>query len=183
MKIIGHYTCSQEGSILEIEKDGPFLSEHTEKDFEKHKFLGTGYYFWDNNIGMAHAHGRYNYRRKYYIFEAALNMDENIFLDLAGNRIDMLWFQEVMAKLKEVDVSTLSWGIAHFIEFLKSKNQFPYRAIRAIDVGAKPKELIRFVPDRENTTNLNPIFIVCLLDKGEDLIQSFKHIRTFPENG
>ena len=183
MKIIGHHTCSSEGSISEIKNEGPFLSEHIDEDSKKHKFLGTGYYFWDNNIGMAHSHGQKNYKRKYFIFEAELNLIDDLFLDLAGNRIDMLRFQEIMSKLSEIESSTQSWTLAHFIEFLKSKNKFPYRSIRAIDTSINPKEVLKFVPDRKNFINLNPIFIVCLLDKRSDIILSFKHIKTFPPNG
>lgn len=182
MKITGHHTCSSDGDITAIELNGPFLSTHIEIDYKQNKFLGTGYYFWDNNLGMAHSHGQNNYKRKYYIFEAELNLNENTFYDLAGNRADMLHFQEIINKLQEFE-ETKNWGIGHYIEFLKRKNTFPYRAIRAIDTSIKPKEVISFVPERKNFTNLNPIFIVCLLDKEDDLIKSFKHIKTFPNNG
>jgi hypothetical protein len=167
MKIIGHHTCSKTGNIQEIEAVGPFISTHIEADSQSHKFLGTGYYFWDNNIGMAHSHGQKNYRRKYYIFEAELNVEDDTFLDLAGNRIDMIHFQEIMSILSEVE-ETKNWTLAHFIEFLKRKGQFSYRAIRAMDTSIDPQEILKFVPDRSNFINLNPIFIVCLLDKQSD---------------
>lgn len=183
MKIIRHHTCSSQGSIQEIENQGPFLSIHVESETTQHKFLGTGYYFWDNNIGMAHSHGQKNYKRKYYIFEAALNLEEDWFLDLAGNRIDMIRFQEIIQKLKDIDNATENWTLGHVIEFLKNKGIFPYRAIRAIDMSIDPKEVIKFVPDRQNYINLNPIFIVCLSDKNADIISSFKHIKTFPSHG
>ena len=179
MKIIGHHTCNQDGSIQNIEKHGPFLSTHIEKDITHHKFLGTRYYFWDNNINMAHSHGQKNYKRKYHIFEAKLDLKDEVFLDLAGNRTDMLFFQDIMEKLKPQS-ETQNWTIAHFIEFLKRIKIFNYRAIRVIDNSIDPKEAIKFVPDRRNFINLNPIFIVCLLDKKSDLISSFNHIKTFP---
>ncbi|WP_338792936.1 hypothetical protein [Bernardetia sp. MNP-M8] len=182
MRIIGHHTCSSKGNISDIEIQGPFFSEHDEEDSNAHKFLGSGYYFWDNNIGMAHSHGQNNYKRKYYIFEADLNLVEEALLDLAGNRIDMLHFQEIMKKLNEIDPNTESWTLAHFIEFLKSKNIFSYKAIRAIDTSITPRNLLKFVPERKNYINLSPIFIVCLLDNTKDIILSFNHIRTFPPN-
>lgn len=182
MKIIGHHTCRKEGTIEEIEENGPFLSTHIENNPQEHKFLGTGYYFWDNNINMAHAHGQKNYKRRYYIFEASLHVDEDNFLDLAGNRIDMLNFQEIMTKFHQNDERTKDWTLAHFIEFLKIKGIFPYRAIRAVDTSIDAKEVIKFVLDRRNYINLNPIFLICLLDKQKDLIHAFKHIKTFPTN-
>jgi hypothetical protein len=181
MKIIGQHTCSKTNNIQEIEQTGPFLSTHVDTDERQHKFLGTGYYFWDNNIGMAHAHGQRNYKRKYYIFESELHLETEFFLDLAGNRMDMLFFQELMAQLKNV-VDTQNWTLAHFIEFLKRHHQFPYRAIRAIDSSINPKEMLQFVPNRPNSINLNPVFIVCLLDNRKDMIKSFKHLKTFPDH-
>jgi hypothetical protein len=180
MKIIGHHTCSKTDNISEIEQAGPFLSTHVDTDERQHKFLGTGYYFWDNNIGMAHAHGQKNYKRKYYIFESELHFESENFLDLAGNRIDMLFFQEVIESLKSV-VDTSNWTLAHYIEYLKKQQQFPYRAIRAIDSSINPKEMLKFVLNRPNFINLNPIFILCLWDNHRDMIKSFKHIKTFPD--
>jgi hypothetical protein len=181
MKIIGQHTCSKTDNIQVIEQSGPFLSIHVDTDEQQHKFLGTGYYFWDNNIGMAHAHGQRNYKRKYYIFESELHLETASFLDLAGNRIDMLFFQELMEQLKTI-VDTGNWTLAHFIEFLKRHHQFPYRAIRAIDSSINPKEMLKFVPNRPNSINLNPVFIVCLLDNRKDMIKSFNHLKSFPDH-
>lgn len=182
MKIIGHHTCSNSGNIADIEREGPFLSVHDENNELQHKFLGTGYYFWDNNIGMAHAHGQRNYKRNYYIFESNLDLDDDAFLDLAGNRMDMIRFQEIMERLSKIE-ETKEWGIAHFITFLERKNIFSYQYVRAVDTSIDPKKVIKFVPERRNYINLNPIFIVCMKDKNTNSIQSFKHIKTFPDNG
>ncbi len=185
MKIIGYHTCSKKGDITEIEEKGAFYSEHIEEEPNNHKFLGSGYYFWDNNIGMAHSHGQNAYKRKYHIFKAELNLGEDAFLDLAGNRIDMLNFQEIINKLREANKEVENWTLAHFITFLQSKAKFPYRSIRAIDAGShlKDADKLKFVDDRNNFTNLNPVFIVCLLDKEKDLVISFQHFKTFPQNG
>lgn len=180
MRIIAHHTCLKQGTISDIERHGPFLSTHLEEDTQKHKFLGTGYYFWDNNIGMAHAHGQRNCKRKYYIFQAELDLEEDVFLDLVGNRIDMLWLQEVIARFKRYEGAE-NWKIGSFIEFLKQKGLFSYKAIRAIDNSIDPKEMIKFVENRDNFTNLNPVFIVCLLELSDKIIQSFTHFKTFPD--
>ena len=129
---------------------------------------------------MAHHYGQKNYKRKYYIFEAELNLIEDFFLDLAGNRIDMLFFQEMMSKLQQIDANTKDWTLGQFIEFFKDKNEFPYRAIRAVNTVTNPKKIIKFAQGREDFINLNPIFIVCLLDIKPDIVISFKHIKTYP---
>ena len=178
MKTIGHHVCNNQGLIEDIEKQGPFLSVYLEEDEKQHKFLGTGYYFWDNNIGMAHAYGQKVYRRRYHIFEGKLELDTDLILDLVGNRSDMLWFQEIMKRFEALR-NTEKWTLGNFIEFLKRKNLFPYKAIRAIDNSITPKEVIKFINERPNFTNLNPIFIICLLDKQPDMLVSFEHIKTF----
>jgi hypothetical protein len=179
MKTTGHHVCNNQGLIEEIEKQGPFLSVHLEDEEKQHKFLGTGYYFWDNNIGMAHAYGQKIYRRRYYIFESDLVFEDELFLDLVGNRNDMLWFQTLMKRFERFK-HTEKWTIGNFIEFLKSKNLLPFNAIRAIDNSVNSKEILQFVATRPNYTNLNPVFIICLLDKNSSVIKSFKHLKTFP---
>ena len=179
MRIIGHHTCSKQGTISNIEKQGPFQSTYVAEDRRQHKFLGTGYYFWDNNINMAHAHGQKNYKRKYHIFQAELELETDIFLDLVGNRIDMLWFQDIMKRFEHIE-EVENWTIGSFIEFLKQKGLFDYKAIRAIDNSINPKEMIKFVDNRDNFTNLNPIFIVCLLEISDKIMKSFSHLKTFP---
>lgn len=69
MRIIGHHTCSQQGTISNIEKQGPFQSTYVAEDKRQHKFLGTGYYFWDNNVNMAHAHGQKIIRENIIFFK------------------------------------------------------------------------------------------------------------------
>jgi hypothetical protein len=179
MQIVGHHTCSKQGTIADIERQGPFLSTHVAADTKQHKFLGTGYYFWDNNIGMAHAHGQRNYKRKYYIFQAELELETEFFLDLVGNRIDMLWFQAVMQRFEHFKEAE-NWTLGSFLEFLKRKGFLPHKAIRAIDNSIDAKEIVQFVENRPNFTNLNPVFIVCLLENNSKFIKSFTHFKTFP---
>lgn len=179
MIVTGHHTCSSVGNLTKNDIKLPFLSEHIESEPSKHKFLGTGYYFWDNNIGMAHSHGQNNYKRKYHIFEAKINSFDKSFLDLAGNRIDMLFLENFIKICNVKNKETINWSLAQFIELLKTVNKFPYRAIRAIDTSFKPKKVIKFISSRDSYINLNPIFIVCLQDTKSDLIHSFKHIKTF----
>ena len=48
-----------------------------------------------------------------------------------------------------------------------------------MDTSIDPQKILKFVPDRVNFVNLNPIFIICLLDKQPDMLVSFEHIKTF----
>mgnify|MGYP000117476776 CR=1 FL=1 len=182
MKIIGHHTCKNLGNKDEIEK--PFLSEHVETDSSKHKFLGTGYYFWDNNLSMAHSWGAKRLNKKYYIFECLLDIPSGKFLDLVGNRIDMLWFQEMIKLFMDAEIFKDSWSIGRFLEFLKLKSKdvgksdiFPYEAIRVLDYTIDTKKKSIFAEDNEAYTNLNPVMIVCLTTLDSGMVQEFRLIR------
>jgi hypothetical protein len=178
--MIGHYTCEKRGEIPQIEQDGPFLSIHDSTRKENYKFLGSGYYFWDNNKGMAHAWGQKTHRRRYHIFEAEIIVAEDEMLDLAGNRIDMLYFQELMAQIQVRFPAAKTWTLGQYLYFLRQQRIIHHRAIRAIDTTVKPKEMTKFVPERDNAINLNPVFIICLQDTKPDMLRAFFHLVTFP---
>lgn len=190
MRILGHHTCDSKGDIsdiAEIEAHGPFLSY-------SNQLLGKGYYFFDDNITLAHNHGYNRYKRKYHIFEAELQLDENIFLDLVGNRGSMKYIQAMMQELAQYTKD--KWTLGNLIEFLKQKNKeaidigmpirpFPFKAIRALDNSVqdddeKSKKIkedyrIYFNPQENKYINLQPVFIVCLLENDTSIIRSFKH--------
>jgi hypothetical protein len=181
MRIIGYHTCRKEGKKEDIEAKGPFLSIHEPNDPAKHKFLGSGYYFWDNNKGMAHSYGKSTYARKYYIFEAELRLSEENFFDLVGNRIHMIAFIELMEKFKANYEESEHWPLGAFIEFLKAKGLFPYKAIRALDSSIDVRERISFASQHKAFTNLSPIYIVCLLEHDKDILTSFTFNTEHPQ--
>lgn len=200
MKIIAHHTCENKGEIKDIELNGAFLSTNIDGNITNQKLLGTGYYFFDNNITMAHAHGKNRYRRKYYIFEAELNLKEDDFLDLVGNRTDMIWIQDVKKRF-EPHLKDNQKKLGAFIEFLKQKNSskefkgiFPYKAIRAIDNSVNTDKIkedqkihleevadeskMYFIEGKDKFINLQPIYTLCLLELDKSIFTSFKHIYT-----
>lgn len=181
MVIIGHHTCARRGSPEEIEKNGPFPSKHEDENPKNHKFLGSGYYFWDNNLGIAHWWGKTHYNEGYYIFQGKIRIKTDIFLDLVGNRIDMIWLEEMMSRLSESSEEPKKWELGKFIELLKRldskdgpyKGLFPYRAIRAIDYKFDRDEGYKFVEEQKSFTRLKPVMMICLLDLGEDMLECF----------
>lgn len=156
-----------------------FFSQHSYADQEKRKVLGSGYYFFDNNMAVAYTHGNKRYKRKYMIFEAVLELKSDDFLDLVGNPISMLWLQEVMKQLSPL-LSEEDYKLGHFIAYLKRKDMFPFAAIRVVDNSIQPDKIkgddkIGFRQGKANFANVNPIFILCLLKKDPNIIQSFHH--------
>ena len=179
----GQHTCKLDGGLKNILKESPFLAKHKP---EKHKlqFLGEGYYFWDNNIEMAHIWGKQHCKNNYCIIELDLEITEKTCLDLVGNRKHQIFLVEMLNKLKEKGFDRKKWNISNCIEYLKSlrkhnKNIFPYNTIRALDY-ISPDELkqvrIDFVNNVKHYTVLNPKITICAIDKNLLPLQSKKII-------
>ncbi len=118
IKLIGHHVCKNTGNAKQIEKRGyPIAFSEHNPDSKKNPFLGSGYYFWDYNKGMAHYWGKQHYHNSYYIFEASIPYNDSIILDLVGNRQHMEWFVGIMEDFKEANEDSKHWEIGKFIEF------------------------------------------------------------------
>ncbi|MDQ3395305.1 MAG: hypothetical protein M3512_14505 [Bacteroidota bacterium] len=175
METLGHQTLEDRDNADYIENNGPF------KCTMKEAFLGEGYYFWENNIDLAHIWGRVRYNGNYVICDAKLNVDELIFLDLLGNRNHQIYFQTIIQKL-----GLKGRPIGKIIEFLKElekrpdkKGIFPFKIIRAVDSSKNVKDRLKFSDKRESYLNINPVIIICLVEKNNLVLQAFKII--YPE--
>lgn len=173
MQTIGHHTCSNKNGRAYIEKNAPFLSEYNPTE-NKLQFLGTGYYFWDYNLELAHYWGKSHYRNNYFIIESSLNMPEGLFLDLVGNRKHLIYFYDLTCRIESEVPDRTKWTIGAFIEHMKRLDKkipgiFPFKVIRAIDHSAKPKKesTFNFVEGKANFININPRLVICLTEKNE----------------
>lgn len=175
MKTLGHHTCSATNGKEYIKKHAPFLAENQRGS--KVQFLGSGYYFWDDNIGMAHRWGELHFKGNYCVLEFELNMPENLFLDLVGNRQHMRTFIKMAESIQTMYKSSAKMNIGEIIELLKKISTdkpeiFPYKIIRAIDLMPKDEQSKwYFAPSKQNYTLLNPRIIICLLEKNSLLLQ------------
>ncbi len=185
LKLIGHHACKNTGNGLYLQKEGlpVALSSYTPHGI-KNPFLGTGYYFWDYNKEMAKWWGKKQYDNNYYIFEAEIPYNQEITLDLVGNRQHMQWLIEMMNMFMEENEECKSWSIGQFIEFLKDirnlpeyKDIFPYQIIRAIDHSVK-NGIFDFYPNSKEYIMLNPRIIICVINATKNTILSFKLIET-----
>jgi hypothetical protein len=183
MKTIGHHTTENRNNVVEILQKGAFFSA---KEGNNTPFLGEGYYFWDDNEEMAHFWGNKMKSDNYYIFSADLHINDNLFLDLVGSRQCQKWLYERAKALEKRDGK--QWSVGNLIEYLKNlalltKNTaiFPFTAIRAIDYSQPKTNQYQIVfSDKEKLKNkytvINPVYIICILDKNDGSIQSFKHL-------
>jgi hypothetical protein len=172
VKTIGHQTLNNSGNDKEVETKGPF------KTTDKNPYLGYGYYFWDNNIEMAHTWGRVHCDNKYIICQANLNLKSEVFLDLVGSRDDIMYFEKLIN----------TFGVKHkpigqIIEYLKKiesdgkfQGIFPFKVIRALDYDKDKFKKYKFADNKKGYTSLRPVFIICLIEKNNLILSEFKMI-------
>jgi len=185
MKTKGHHTLENRGNAERIKQ--PFLSKYKGVDNPHNPFLGEGYYFWDNNMGMAHEWGRVRYStRGYYIFEGLLSLDEKFLLDLVGKRSDQIRIKELFEFFTK-KTGKEEFDLSQFFEFMryvvshnpqKYSEIFPYKYIRAVDNSKKTLDTIRFNSGKNPYTDLSPVYLICLFEINELALQRF--IKLFP---
>jgi hypothetical protein len=168
MKTIGHHTCSNDNGYNYVLEHAPFPAEFNKR---KKPFLGEGYYFWDNNKSMAEKWGEDHYDGYYCILECTINIQDEILFDLVGSRTHQLKLQMLLNKFKNHKINKDEWELGNFIEFLKDLNNgneyhgiFNYSAIRSVDNSRKPNFLIKFVKGFQPFTDLEPRYIICIIN-------------------
>ena len=173
METIGHHSCSNKSGFDHVLRNAPFLSVFDNKTGRR-PFLGSGFYFFDNNRGEAEEWGRTHYNNQYCILEANMTINDKIFFDLVGATLHQQKLELLRSKFADYGFPRDNWQIGKFIEFLKRLNTsdqykgiFSYEAIRAVDVTPKPKFLVKFASKNKSNsvhyTNLAPKYIICLI--------------------
>lgn len=174
-KTIVHQTVQNKGGIPKIEAEGPFPAEDWTLTY-----LGNGCYFWDNHLELAKWWGSRHCKNNYVICRGEFEAQEEVFLDLVGSRASQIQLNDLINKL---DITHLS--MCAIIETLKELNSqegyegiFPYEAIRAVDLfkGTFEQEKYKFSDNKNGYTLLNPMYIICLINKNSLLLKSYKAI-------
>lgn len=175
-----HHTTDNRGTRLDIETNGPVHSKHSE---EEEKFLGSGYYFWDNSMDLGHFWGKTHYKRKYRIYEGEIKLSDkgNKLLDLVGRREHQIAFEKLKKCIISIDPKRKSWGIGNIIELLRLmdldhdyKGIFDFSASRALEIVENPKGGMKFVSYRSNKTDLKPRIVICLYFLKGDMLNNFR---------
>lgn len=174
-KTIVHQTLKNLNNDEYVEAYGPFPVEDVKKSF-----LGDGHYFWDNHFELAKFWGETHCTDKYIICEGRFELPKNDFLDLVGSREDQIHFLELVKNLKMTgDALGKIIGALKDLD-KKQKGIFPYKAIRAVDNLAKKKFQqiqYKFTEDfRNNYSVLTPMYIICLFEKNELILPTYKVI-------
>jgi hypothetical protein len=175
-RTIVHQTLLDKGNADQIENEGPFPVQDV-----KNSYLGGGYYFWDNHIELAHWWGKVHCANKYVICQGDLEVTEDLFFDLLGSREQQLYFKDVISKLPGAE----HMPIGSVIELLKElegkpnkKGIFPFKVIRAMDVknNSFKQNVIPFAKKKVGEMTLAPQIIVCLIEKNNLHLRSYKII-------
>ncbi|MGC1391138.1 MAG: hypothetical protein WA816_08875 [Bacteroidales bacterium] len=98
-------------------------------------------------------------------------MADSIFFDLVGSRKHLNMLKTLQNKFAEYNFSRDNWELGTFIEFLKDRENedkykgiFPYKVIRAVDIKPKSRWILKFVKGKKNFTNLDPRYIICIIN-------------------
>jgi len=186
LQTVGHHVCLKTGGRAKVLDESPFLAEYIPNNLEeenKYQFLGSGYYYWDDNLNYAKTWGKNHCRGDFFIVESDLNLAKGLFLDLVGNRGDIRFFYNLMKDLSShvrKDARTIAGviDIARGLEVL-APGTFSYKVIRSLDYTqfektdkSEDKKAVRYVENKFNITLLNPRFIICLLEKSDVILLS-----------
>lgn len=181
LKTIGHHTCSCDGGFERVLQDGPFEAIHNTEQ-NQFQFLGTGYYFWENNIDMAKAWGRIRYGGDYYVLALDFELLEESCFDLVGNRTHQLFLIECIKTLwHKRGVKRNEWNLSECVQFLRKINKldvriFPFQLVRTMDLynhlTSSLQFKLKYLSNKENYTIVNPKIVICSFSKGALLLHT-----------
>jgi hypothetical protein len=173
MLTVGYHTLEDRNNFDQIEERGP------QKCTRNNAWLGSGYYFWDRDIDMAHHWGKQSYPNGYVVFEGEIKIDENTY-DLLGNTMHKNEFKQVLAELKKSNhhknPEKITVGV--IIEYLKRNAGFLYNSIRAASETNNPI-IVDFGGTRGEVMRLNDRVQICLITKINLSLHTFRAI--YPE--
>ena len=166
--MILYQTLKDKGNPEEIETKGPFDSKN------KAAWLGEGYYFWDSHIELGHWWGRTVHGKDNYIIcSCEVTQDETCW-DLHGDGGCRIEFEKICTEMIKERLTTRDkLTVPRVISFMKLKNIFNYKAIRALGMNSVGGRLadpfllfrVKFIKSNNAYLDLHPPVQVCLLTK------------------
>jgi hypothetical protein len=170
------HTCKK-GQPAYILQKAPFKSNIKRKNGKLIlPFLGEGHYFWEENRDAANRWGKKHYKDTYNIVEFKdLNVPKDELLDFLDRR-NLKYFNELKQRYTAKRPASEKWDLGQWIEFFKKVNTkqpdlFPFKYFRADENypnhedNLKNKKQILFSNSAKYFTYLDPLFILCALEK------------------
>lgn len=147
-------TVTDKGNPDYVNKNGPFPST-------KSHWLGKGYYFWDGLMTRAQWWGERHCGGKYMICRAWAELDNNAYLDLAGNMQQLEVFKahyDLIQKMYPRRKITVSFAINKLIK----DKLFPYQAVRSLSNECGGDVAISYVGYHDSFLNVSPPMQICV---------------------
>lgn len=147
-------TVSDKGNPDYVNENGPFPSTTSH-------WLGKGYYFWDGLMSRARWWGERHCGGKYMICQAWAGIDDNTYLDLAGNMQQLEQFKaqyDIIQKMHSKRKITISFAIHK----LKKDKLFSYQAVRSLSNECGGDVAIRYVDTHKSFLNVSPPMQICV---------------------
>jgi hypothetical protein len=173
MKTIGYHTVEDRENPDHVENNAPFLCVGALA------FLGNGYYYWQDDIDLAHWWGQVHCGQEYMICESTIQCDDSVYCDLVGSPSDLRKISALRDTLKQEIMrfnKTDTVALGQIIEFCRrlhsttKKGLFPWKVIRAVDASPLvdkrfASDLIKFNTERKNFTSLRARIMISLSEK------------------
>jgi len=171
------HACKLEGGSEVIIKTAPFLSENN-----KRQWLTQGYYFWIEDIDLAHWWGSNSVKGDYAILTAKLNLDSTdlSYLDLISSPLHIKYLKKLISKyLNKMSKScgnryepTISEVIDHYREKAKDIPEvFPFIGISCCDDSKTMQRKFINCGNSKDVIALNERHQICIFSGYEQLIQ------------
>lgn len=160
MGLINLYqTVKDENGADYIEEHGPFVCSRNDA------WLGTGAYFWERDINLAHWWGTESYGKGgYVICQSSYEKYADDYFDLFGNTEHLAKLIDIKDDLKPRFGDKLALRKA--IGVLKHYKRFPYKAVRiASDGDRNAKILIASTKKYKEYLQLSVRVQLCVLDQ------------------
>lgn len=178
-KVLLHHTCKRDRGSVFVLQNAPFLAKDDERN-RKFQFLGSGYYFWEDDIDQAHYWGSVHWgRNNYFIVKFDCEIDDNDLLDL-----DSKTGQNILEKIKEKISKNIlitktkkynNWSLSQWVTFMYKYNRicsvgFDFKAIKVKDCNfsRKKEQKVYFVQEKPNYTYIGGVYIY-FFRKKEDM--------------
>lgn len=152
-------------------REAPFPCEDDPEELKE--WLGSGYYFWDTFIELAHWWGRVHYKIKkhkpYAICETTLNCDDNEILDLVGNLGQVKDVRDIYGQMLNCpQYQGKSFRAQTVIDYIRNTLKAPYKAVRVYGENSSQDKQIkkhRLKFSSNAFLNLCPEVQICVFDK------------------
>lgn len=185
MKKITLYQTIKDQDYLDVETNGPFPCKW------ENTWLGDGFYFWEEFIGLAHWWGKTRRKGSYIICKAECDFDEIKCLDLVGEMKHVRFFQEAIEVMNQNNKINSTTTVSRVINFMKEefKSRFLFEAIRVYGINSiSPSQPIsseyssRFLFEVSKGSYLDvlPAVQLCLFKKTSLNLREYKIV--YPEH-